>query len=130
MSNNLSFYRGDAFSFDVDLILNDVAVNLNEYTVFFTIKRRKTDPDSKAVARKNSGSPSSSNSGGIDTIDAATGKARIVLLHQDTKDLLEGVYHYGVNVVNKVDSALVYTLLQGTMTVNLDIGARIIGDPT
>lgn len=130
MSNDLSFYRGDAFSFDVDLVLNSVAVNLNDYTAFFTIKRKKTDPDSKAVARKNSGSPSSTSSGGVDIVNAIEGKVRIVLLHEDTKNLLEGTYYYGINIVNKTDSALVYTLLQGSMTVRLDIGARIIGDPT
>lgn len=130
MSNNLSFYRGDAFSFEVDLVLNNSAVNLADYTAFFTIKKKKTHPDSRAVARKNSGSPTSTSSGGIDILDTAQGKIRVVLLHEDTKDLLEGTYEYGINVVNKVDSALVYTLLQGQITVHLDIGARIIGDPT
>ena len=130
MSNSLSFYRGDAFSFDVDLVLNSTAINLNEYTAFFTMKKRTTDPDSKAVARKNSGSASSSESGGVDILSATEGKIRVVLLHQDTKDLLEGTYYFGINVVNKADSALFYTLLQGSITVKLDIGARIVGDPT
>lgn len=130
MANELSFYRGDAFSFDVDLVLNNAPVNLVAYTAFFTIKKKKTDPDSKAVARKNSGSPSGIQKGGIDILDVDNGKIRVVLLHEDTKDLLEGTYFYGVNVVNATDPALVYTLLQGTITVELDIGARITGDPT
>ena len=130
MSNALSFYRGDAFSFDVDLVLNSAAVNLGSYTAFFTMKKKKTHPDSKAVARKNSGSPSGTSSGGIDILDSDNGKIRVVLLHEDTKDLLEGTDYYGINVVDAVDPALVYTLLQGTITVELDIGARITGDPT
>lgn len=130
MANDLEFYRGDAFSFDVDLVLNNAPVNLENYTAFFTIKKKKTHPDSRAVARKNSGSPSGTSSGGIDILDSLNGKIRVILLHEDTKDLLEGTYYYGINVVNDVDPALVYTLLQGTITIELDIGARITGDPT
>lgn len=130
MANDIGFYRGDAFSFDLSLILNDLPVNMNEYTSFFTAKRKKEDPDSKAVVRKNSDNPPDVETGGISTIDSGGGKIRVVLLHKDTRDLLEGAYHYGINVVKKSDPALVYTLLQGDMVVRLDIGVRITADPT
>ena len=131
MANDLAFYRGDAFSFEVDLVLDDQPVEMSDYTAFFTIKKNKSHPDSRAVCRKNSGSPSSTDKGGIDIImPTSQGKIRVVLLHEDTKDLLEGSYIYGINVVNTVDPALVYTLMQGKITVHLDVGARITGDPT
>ena len=53
------------------------------------------------------------------------GIVRIALLHDDTKDLLEGSHIYGINCVNRSDPALVYTLLQGNFIVNLDVGVRI-----
>jgi|TARA_Y100000289_G_scaffold39202_1_gene38664 hypothetical protein len=130
MANEIAFYRGDAFSFDLSLVLNGTSVNMNEYTAFFTAKKRKTDPDSKAVARKSSEFPPDTDTGGITIVDYGGGQIRVVLLHKDTKDLLDGDYHYGINVVKKSDPALVYTLLQGTMTVRLDIGVRITSDPT
>lgn len=130
MSNNLTIYRGDAVSFDVTLELDNAPINLDDYLVFFTIKQKKTDPDESAVARKNSDSPPSGSSGGITVVNANAGKARVVLLHNDTKDLLEGSHYYGINAVNRSDDALVYTLLEGSFIVNLDIGIRITGDPT
>ena len=130
MANEISFYRGDAFSFDLSLVLNNSPVDMSEYTAFFTAKKRKKDPDSKAVSRKSSGFAPDTETGGITIVDSGGGQIRVVLLHKDTKDLLGGSYYYGINVVNKSDPALVYTLLQGTMTVKLDIGVRITADPT
>ena len=94
--------------------------------VFFTIKKRDIHPDSKAVVLKDSDHPPTSNLGGVSILNSPEGKARVVLLHADTKDLLEGTYFYGVSVVHRNDSALVYTLLKGCFTVNLDIRQGII----
>ena len=124
MSNDLIIYRGDSVSFEVSLELEGQKINLDEYLVFFTIKKKKTDPDNKAVARKNSNTAPSQSSGGITVINAENGLVRIVLLHNDTKNLLEGSHYYGVNCINKSDEALVYTLLEGRFVVNLDIGIR------
>jgi len=130
MANDIEFFRGDAFSFDAALELNNNPVSLNDYNCFFTVKRKDTDPDSKAVVRKSSEGEPGSDSGGITILDAPNGKVRVVLLHDDTKNLLSGTYKYGINVVNKTDIALVYTLLQGNLTINLDIGQRRFSDPT
>jgi len=62
LSECLSIYRGDAVSFDLNLDLDGVDLNLNDYTVFFTVKKRDTDPDSKAVILKDSEHPSTSES--------------------------------------------------------------------
>lgn len=130
MSNDLTIYRGDSVSFEVSLELEKQKINLNDYLAFFTVKKKKTDLDEKAVIRKNSDSAPSTSSGGITIVDAENGLIRIVLLHDDTKNLLEGSHYYGVNCVNKTDEALVYTLLEGRFIVDLDIGIRIQGDPT
>ena len=130
MANNLSLYRGDAVTFSVTLTLGGSPVNLDDYITFFTAKKRLTDPDSKAVIRKSTENPSSGGIGGINITDASAGKCSIVLLHTDTKDLLGGTYKYGINCVNKADPSLVYTLLEGDMTVSLDVGIRIAADPT
>ena len=130
MSNDLTIYRGDSVSFEVSLELEGQKINLNDYLVFFTIKKKKLDIDEKAVVRKNSNTAPSVSSGGITVVDAENGLVRIVLLHDDTKSLLEGSHYYGVNCINKSDEALVYTLLEGRFIVNLDIGIRITEDPT
>ena len=130
MANELSIFRGDAASFAVALTLGSSPIDLDLYDTFFTVKKRLTDPDSSAVIRKNSGSGPSSDSGGIVITDASAGKLSIDLLHDDTKNLLGGEYIYGINCVKKSDPALVYTLLEGTFSVSLDVGIRISGDPT
>ncbi len=130
MANELALYRGDAASFSVALTLGGAAIDLDEYRTFFTVKKKLTDPDSKAVIRKNTDDPPTGSTGGITITDAAAGKCSIVLLHDDTKVLLGGTYYYGINCVKKADETLVYTLLEGTLTVNLDVGIRISGDPT
>tara|TARA_R110001592_G_scaffold160695_4_gene393005 strand:+ start:48241 stop:48636 length:396 start_codon:yes stop_codon:yes gene_type:complete len=130
MSNHLTIYRGDSVSFDIKLELEGQSINLNNYLAFFTIKKRKTDPDERAVVRKNSDTAPGLHCGGITVVDPSNGLIRVVLLHDDTKSLLEGSHYYGVNCINRNDEALVYTLLEGSFVVNLDIGTRTIGDPT
>lgn len=130
MANDLSIFRGDAASFAVALTLGGSPIDLDLYDTFFTVKKRLTDPDSSAVIRKNSASAPTATSGGIVITDASAGKLSIDLLHNDTKNLLSGDYVYGINCVKKTDSALVYTLLEGTFSVSLDVGIRTSGDPT
>jgi len=130
MANDLSIFRGDAASFAVALTLGGSPIDLDLYDTFFTVKKRLTDPDSSAVIRKNSASAPTATSGGIAITDASAGKLSIDLLHNDTKNLLSGDYVYGINCVKKSDSALVYTLLEGTFSVSLDVGIRTSGDPT
>ena len=130
MASTLTIYRGDAASFDVELTLGGSAVSLTDYLAFFTVKKKLTDPDSAAPIRKNSDSAPSGSSGGINVTDAAGGKMTIALLHADTRDLLEGTYVYGINVINRADTTLVYTLMEGSFVVNLDVGIRVTGDPT
>ena len=130
MANELDMYRGDAASFAVILNLGGNPINLDDYLTFFTVKKKLTDPDSKAVIRKNSDNPPSGTSGGITITDAAAGSLSIDLLHADTKALLGGVYYYGINAVRKSDPTLVYTLRESTLTIKLDVGIRITSDPT
>tara|TARA_R110000772_G_scaffold197422_1_gene308221 strand:- start:203 stop:607 length:405 start_codon:yes stop_codon:yes gene_type:complete len=134
MAYDLSTYRGDAVSFAVTLSLSGAPLNLDDYLAFFTVKKKLTDPDSKAVIRKNSGViPGlfpNSDSGGITIIDAAAGSLSIDLYHADTKDLLGGIYYYGISAVKKSDDKLVYTLREASLTVSLDVGTRRTSDPT
>jgi len=132
MSNALTIYRGDSATFDVSVTLGGSPVDLGDYLAFWTVKRKLTDPDSKAEIRKNSDTPpdSAAGCGGITVTNAAGGEMSVTLFHDDTKDLLEGTHYYGVNVVNRADPTLVYTLLEGCFIVSLDVGIRITGDPT
>jgi hypothetical protein len=133
MSETVSIYRGDAVTFDLEVTLGGSAVNLNDYLAFWTVKGKLTDPDSKAFIRKNSDSlpDPSSGVGGITVTDAAAGKMSVTLYHKDTRSLLSGTYHYGVNIVEKgSNDALVYTLMEGNLVVELDVGIRVTGDPT
>jgi hypothetical protein len=130
MANKLSIFRGDAASFAVALTLGGSPIDLDLYNTFFTVKKKLTDPDSRAVIRKNSSSSPTSDSGGIVITDASAGKLSVDLLHNDTKNLLGGEYIYGINSVKKSDPSLVYTLQEGTFSVSLDVGIRTSGDPT
>lgn len=132
MASTVSIYRGDAASFEIEVTLGGSAVNLTDYLAFWTVKGKLTDPDSKAYIRKNSDDAPNLGTGvgGITVTDAAGGKMTVTLYHNDTKDLLEGCYYYGVNIVNRSDPALVYTLMEGSFVVSLDVGIRVTGDPT
>jgi len=132
MSDTVAIYRGDAASFDVTVTLSGSPVNLNDYLAFWTVKGKLTDPDSKAFIRKNSDVQPDIDTGigGITVTDAAAGDFTVTLYHNDTKDLLGGSYFYGINIVNRADPALVYTLMEGTFIVSLDVGIRVTGDPT
>ena len=133
MSSTVSIYRGDAVTFDLAVTLDGSAVNLNDYLAFWTVKGKLTDPDSKAYIRKNSDTAPdpATGIGGITITDALGGKMSVTLYHNDTKNLLGGSYHYGVNIVKKDGTdALVYTLMEGMLVVELDVGIRITGDPT
>lgn len=132
MSSTVSIYRGDAASFDISVTLAGSPVNLADYLAFWTVKGKLTDPDSQAFIRKNSDSlpDIESGVGGITVTDAAAGDFTVTLYHNDTKDLLSGTYYYGVNIVNRADPALVYTLMEGSFIVELDVGIRVTGDPT
>lgn len=133
MSSTVSIYRGDAVTFDLAVTLDDSPVNLNDYLAFWTVKGKLTDPDSKAYIRKNSDTAPdpATGIGGITITDAAGGKMSVTLYHNDTKNLLGGSYHYGVNIIKKDGTdALVYTLMEGKLIVELDVGIRITGDPT
>lgn len=133
MSITVSIYRGDSATFDITVTLNGSAVDLNDYLAFWTVKGKLTDPDSKAFIRKNSDTAPDLGTGigGITVTDAAAGKMSVTLYHNDTKNLLGGCYFYGVNIVKKDgNDALVYTLMEGSFVVSLDVGIRITGDPT
>ena len=132
MSDTVTIYRGDAASFDVTVTLAGSPVNLNDYLAFWTVKGKLTDPDSKAFIRKNSDVQPDIDAGigGITVTDAAAGDFTVTLYHNDTKDLLGGSYFYGINIVNRADPALVYTLMEGAFIVSLDVGIRVTGDPT
>ena len=80
--------RGDSATFDITFTDDDdVAIDLTNGTVFFTVKRKVTDTDAEAVISEESS-----------VFEAPlTGVAIISLAPADTAEL-EGVYSYDVQL--------------------------------
>lgn len=105
MSTKYSKFRGD----DVTLNLtfkdaNGDAINITNYTIFFTLKRNKYDTDAQAVLSKNITSHTT----------PLSGLTQIALTAAETDDLL-GSYYYdisyktGTGGTNKTADAGVFT---------------------
>lgn len=110
---NYSKFRGDDVA--LNLTFKDstgAAINITNYTVFFTLKDRKSDADAQAVLSKNI------------TVHTApvSGQTQIALTAAETA-VLKGTYYYdisyktGTNGTNK-------TLDSGVFTFKEDITIR------
>lgn len=113
VQNDIEVFRGDDFT--VELIFTDtdgVPIDITGWTIFFTAKKRREDPDDAAVLSITS-APS----------DPLNGKALIGKSHVFTDTLL-GTYYYDFQY-KKADETI-QTITSGSITFNPDITRRIV----
>ena len=111
--SDLTLIRGDTAIIPVEV--NDAAgndVDLSGAEVFFTVKARRSDPDSAAVIRKQTGD-------GITVTVPAEGKLTVTLDPEDTADIGRGRYRYDVQVV--ADDGTVQTVADGSVLLREDV---------
>ena len=109
---NLKAFRGDDYG--VELVLadsNDVAIDITGWLFFFTIKNQRSDPDDKAVIRKNVSA----------TLNPTAGRITIALTAAETNNL-QGAYFYDIQY--KDDNNIIQTVTSGSITFETDITRR------
>ena len=112
MSDSLEIIRGDDTTISATITnQDDEAVNLAGATVFFTVKRRKTDTDLEAVITKEVTSHTT----------PASGETDIELTNEDT-DIRPGIYLYDLQVKDNDDRII--SINYGTLRIITDITRR------
>lgn len=80
---DLEMVRGDKRDFSITVTQDGGALNLDGRTLWFTAKRKYSDPDARAIFQKSSADPP----GGITITSAAEGKAEMTVEAKDTSGL-------------------------------------------
>jgi len=118
---NYTVYRGDTFterlvftSIDSNGVVTPI--DITGWTIFFTIKKSKTDADTSAVIRVTLSDDSFATSPEL-------GIALVEVPASDLDDLL-GMYYYDFQM--KTLDGKVYTILEGTITFVADISRRVV----
>jgi len=111
--NNYTVYRGDTFSTQLVFTdTDDVPIDITGWTIFFTIKKNRTDTDAQAIISKT-----------ITSIPNPTlGIYTLVVTAAELNSLL-GVYYYDFQI--KLLDGKIYTLTSGTFTLEIDVTRRI-----
>lgn len=112
---NYEVERGDTFCEQLSFVYvtTGLPVDITGWTIFFTIKKRKTDTDSQAVVSKT-----------ITNIPNPTLGVYVLEVPASELDTLQGVYYYDFQI--KLTSGEIYTLARGTITFDVDITRRIV----
>lgn len=109
--SNIVVYRGDDFS--TQLIFtddNEDVIDITGWTIFFTVKKKTTDPDSSAKISVT-----------IPPSDPTNGIALVTVSHTIT-DALKGLYYYDFQF-RKADGTI-QTLINGGITFEVDVTRR------
>ena len=108
-SSNLEMYRGDDKTFNVTFTDADGnAINLTGATVFLTVKKKQTDPDTAAIIAKKVTSHS----------QATAGITAVTVTHTDS-NVAVGSYYYDIQLVDS--NTTVTTITTGAFTIKRDI---------
>ena len=104
-------YRGDEFSMQLEFKdENGVVIDITNWTIFFTVKKKLDDPDSAAKISVT-----------IAPSDPTNGIALVTVPNTET-DNLSGVYYYDFQF-KKADGTI-QTLVNGGITFEKDVTRR------
>jgi hypothetical protein len=109
--NDIVTYRGDDFS--TQIVFRDAdgnAINISGWTIFFTVKKNKTDPDTMAVASVT-----------VAPTDPLNGVALVVVSHTVTDGLL-GLFFYDFKFKKADDT--IQTIVSGGITFEINVTRR------
>jgi hypothetical protein len=109
---NYQVYRGDTFSVKLEFTdTNNVPVDITGWTIFFTVKRLKTDVDAKAVISKT-----------ITDIPSPTLGIYTLTVLASELNTFEGAYYYDFQI--KLLDGKIYTVTSGSITFVADVTRR------
>ena len=111
-SRDLEIVKGDSKGFNLIFQEAGVAIDITDWTIYFTVKVSKGDLDSAAVISKD-----------VTVLtDPTHGNAKIELTSIDT-NITANTYYYDIRVVTKTGA--VYTLMMGKLTILAAVTSRI-----
>ena len=99
----LSFVSGDNVTYNLTFTQSNVAIDITDWIIYFTVKSGNTLIITKTITSHT---------------DATSGLTQIDLLPADT-EVTMGIYSYDIRV--KTDSNEVFTVMNGTLTVEKQI---------
>ena len=109
---NYTVFRGDDWEKLLKFVdKNDQPINITGWTIFFTLKKRKTDEDASAVIKK---TITSFN-------NPADGEVLLSISASELNELL-GEYYYDIQI-KKADGRIL-TIISGIITFETDITRR------
>lgn len=107
----LELTRGTSRTITLTLALDGVAINISDWTVYFTVKRSHKDSDDDAIFQK--------------TITnhplAAQGIATIEILPEDTEELDVRIYDYDIKVVTDDAKPKAYAVARGKLNLEYNV---------
>jgi hypothetical protein len=108
----LTLIKGDDKTFTLNFKdSSDVAIDITGYTVFFTVKVKKTDSDANAIIKKDITTHS----------DPTNGQTQLVLTSSDTTKNA-AIYYYDIQL--KTDTDEIKTVSIGTLNIQQDVTIR------
>ena len=106
--------RGDSFRQKITVSCDGAVVNITGWTIYFTVKVNKSDPDEDAVISKKI----------TEHIDAENGESLLLVLPTETDNLL-GRHYYDIQIKRPITEPQEYddiqTPLEGLITFAEDI---------
>lgn len=108
MRKNFELVKGDTLAFAVEIEFSENPQDLEH--AYFTVKK---NPDDLAIFQKNLGN-------GISKVGELGNKVyyRVRVDPKDTEKLMEGIYHYDLEIRANSD---VFTILKGLLIIENDI---------
>jgi hypothetical protein len=107
---NITVKRNNDLAYDITVKEDGAAVDITDWTIYFTVKASKNDPDGDAIIQK--------------TITSHTtplsGLSALSILAADTADKEPGDYYYDFLFVD--DSDMRQSSETGTFTIEQEIG--------
>jgi len=111
--NDLKIYRGDDKTWEVQFKdASEVAIDITDWTVYFTVKEKDSDLDANAKIAKTITSHT----------DPTGGKTSIILVPTDTSEL-KGNYYYDIRI--KKNTGEIVTVLVGTLEISKNVKKTI-----
>ena len=118
----IDHYRGDSKTLELTVTDgNGDAVNLTGAYIWFTVKKRAKDVDSKAVITKATANVDGGGDEQILITSGSLGLVEIYLVPADTEDLNPPDYKYQFDVQVKTAAGKVYTVARDTFQLLSDV---------
>ena len=115
---NYNVIRGDTFRQKIVVTKDGQPADITGWTIYFTLKKNKTDSDDNAVIKKDI----------TNHIDPVNGESELLILPTETDNLL-GVYYFDIQIKRHITSPVSYddiaTILEGTIKFSQDITRRV-----